>query len=72
MPLYPFHPQVRAVFNTYLGKDVKDAVITVPAYFGDSQRQATKEPSQALMFFALLMSQQHQLLHMDLPMNLKK
>jgi len=27
----------------YLGKPVKDAVITVPAYFNDSQRQATKD-----------------------------
>lgn len=27
----------------YLGKEVKDAVITVPAYFNDSQRQATKD-----------------------------
>ena len=27
----------------YLGHDVKEAVITVPAYFNDSQRQATKD-----------------------------
>src|SRR5688572_17201718 len=27
----------------YLGQPVKDAVITVPAYFNDSQRQATKD-----------------------------
>ena len=27
----------------YLGQDVKEAVITVPAYFDDSQRQATKD-----------------------------
>src|SRR5882762_7989843 len=27
----------------YLGHEVKDAVITVPAYFNDSQRQATKD-----------------------------
>ena len=30
----------------YLGKPVKDAVITVPAYFNDSQRQATKDAGQ--------------------------
>ena len=30
----------------YLGSDVTDAVITVPAYFSDSQRQATKEAGQ--------------------------
>ena len=29
--------------EAYLGKPVKDAVITVPAYFNDSQRQATKD-----------------------------
>ncbi|KAL4577923.1 hypothetical protein LXL04_014038 [Taraxacum kok-saghyz] len=29
--------------DSYLGKLVKDAVITVPAYFNDSQRQATKD-----------------------------
>ena len=27
----------------YLGKTIKDAVVTVPAYFNDSQRQATKD-----------------------------
>ena len=26
-----------------LGKEVKDAIITVPAYFSDSQRQTTKD-----------------------------
>ena len=30
----------------YLGEPVKDAVITVPAYFNDSQRQATKEAGE--------------------------
>ncbi|XP_026319196.1 heat shock 70 kDa protein cognate 4-like [Hyposmocoma kahamanoa] len=29
--------------EAYLGKPVRDAVITVPAYFNDSQRQATKD-----------------------------
>ncbi|XP_078482359.1 heat shock protein 70 [Ciona intestinalis] len=29
--------------EAYLGENVKDAVITVPAYFNDSQRQATKD-----------------------------
>jgi molecular chaperone DnaK len=28
--------------EAYLGEDIKEAVITVPAYFNDSQRQATK------------------------------
>ena len=30
----------------YLGEEVKQAVITVPAYFSDSQRQATKDAGQ--------------------------
>lgn len=29
--------------ESYLGKTIKDAVITVPAYFNDSQRQSTKD-----------------------------
>ena len=29
--------------EAYLGHDIKEAVITVPAYFSDSQRQATKD-----------------------------
>ncbi|GAB07238.1 molecular chaperone DnaK [Gordonia amarae] len=32
--------------EAYIGEDVTDAVITVPAYFNDSQRQATKEAGQ--------------------------
>ena len=32
--------------EAYLGEDVVDAVITVPAYFNDAQRQATKEAGQ--------------------------
>ena len=32
--------------ESYLGEDVSDAVITVPAYFNDSRRQATKEAGQ--------------------------
>ena len=32
--------------EAYLGEDVTDAVITVPAYFEDAQRQATKEAGQ--------------------------
>ena len=30
----------------YLGQDVSEAVITVPAYFNDAQRQATKEAGE--------------------------
>jgi len=32
--------------ENYLGEEVKQAVITVPAYFNDSQRQATKDAGQ--------------------------
>ena len=47
-----FHPEqissmvltkLKEVATQYLGEEVKDAVITVPAYFNDSQRQATKD-----------------------------
>ena len=32
--------------EAYLGEDITDAVITVPAYFNDAQRQATKEAGE--------------------------
>jgi molecular chaperone DnaK len=32
--------------STYLGEPVRQAVITTPAYFNDSQRQATKDGSR--------------------------
>jgi len=32
--------------EAYLGEDVTNAVITVPAYFGDAERQATKEAGE--------------------------
>jgi heat shock protein 1/8 len=47
-----FHPEevssmvltkMKEVAETYIGQKVKEAVITVPAYFNDSQRQATKD-----------------------------
>jgi len=34
---------MKEIAEAYLGKKVTDAVITVPAYFNDSQRQATKD-----------------------------
>lgn len=35
--------KMKEIAESYLGTEVKDAVITVPAYFGDAQRQATKD-----------------------------
>lgn len=35
--------KMKEIAETYLGKQVKNAVVTVPAYFNDSQRQATKD-----------------------------
>merc|ERR1712003_488056 len=35
--------KMKDIAEAYLGKEVKNAVITVPAYFNDSQRQATKD-----------------------------
>merc|ERR1712190_609802 len=35
--------KMKETAEAYLGHDVKDAVVTVPAYFNDSQRQATKD-----------------------------
>ena len=38
--------KMRKTAEDYLGMDIKEAVITVPAYFSDSQRQATKEAGE--------------------------
>lgn len=35
--------KMKETAEAFLGKDVKNAVVTVPAYFNDSQRQATKD-----------------------------
>ena len=35
--------KMKETAEAYLGKTVTDAVVTVPAYFNDSQRQATKD-----------------------------
>jgi len=34
--------KMKSIAEAYLGETVKDAVVTVPAYFNDGQRQATK------------------------------
>ncbi|MCH7568801.1 MAG: molecular chaperone DnaK [Nanoarchaeota archaeon] len=66
--------------ESYLGQEIKDAVITVPAYFGDAQRQATKdagviaglnvkriinEPTAAALAYGLDKSEEHEILVFD-------
>ena len=38
--------KLKADAEAYLGEEIRQAVITVPAYFNDSQRQATKDAGQ--------------------------
>jgi molecular chaperone DnaK len=38
--------KMKKTAEDYLGQEVTDAVITVPAYFNDAQRQATKEAGE--------------------------
>lgn len=38
--------KMKKTAEDYLGAEVTDAVITVPAYFSDAQRQATKEAGE--------------------------
>ncbi len=67
--------------EAFLGESVTEAVITVPAYFGDAQRQATKEsgqiaglevlriinePTAAALAYGLDKSHDHQILVFDL------
>jgi molecular chaperone DnaK len=67
--------------EAFLGQEVKDAVITVPAYFSDSQRQATKdagaiaglnvlriinEPTAAALSYGLDKGNDHTILVYDL------
>jgi endoplasmic reticulum chaperone BiP len=35
--------KMKEIAEAFLGKDIKHAVVTVPAYFNDAQRQATKD-----------------------------
>jgi heat shock protein 1/8 len=35
--------KMKSIADAYIGEDVKDVVVTVPAYFNDAQRQATKD-----------------------------
>ena len=71
---------LRAIAETYIGKEVDDAVITVPAYFNDSQREETlkaaekaglkvhklfNEPTAAALAYGLQKSENDQLLVFD-------
>ena len=38
--------KMKEIAESYIGEEVTDAVVTVPAYFNDSQRQATKDAGQ--------------------------
>ncbi len=38
--------KMKKTAEDYLGQSINEAVITVPAYFSDSQRQATKEAGE--------------------------
>lgn len=42
--------KMKKTAEDYLGQDIKEAVITVPAYFNDAQRQATKEAGEIAGF----------------------
>ena len=44
--------KLKADAEAYLGSTVTEAVITVPAYFTDSQRQATKDAGSCLLYTA--------------------
>lgn len=43
--------KMKKTAEDYLGQEVKEAVITVPAYFNDAQRQATKEAGEIAGLF---------------------
>uniref|UniRef100_A0A2K6N4Q4 Heat shock-related 70 kDa protein 2 n=1 Tax=Rhinopithecus bieti TaxID=61621 RepID=A0A2K6N4Q4_RHIBE len=52
MKHWPFRV-MKEIAEAYLGGKVHSAVITVPAYFNDSQRQATKDPQAAAIAYGL-------------------
>jgi hypothetical protein len=51
--------KMKKTAEDYLGQEVTEAVITVPAYFNDAQRQATKEAGEiAGLKFAVSLTNQ--------------
>ena len=49
--------KMKETAEAYLGEKVTDAVVTVPAYFNDSQRQATKDAGEWCFFPPLVHEQ---------------
>lgn len=49
--------KMKETAEAYMGTSVKNAVVTVPAYFNDSQRQATKVRSSSIFFLNCFYSQ---------------
>ena len=43
--------KLKADAESYLGEKVSEAVITVPAYFNDAQRQATKDAGKICLLY---------------------
>ena len=41
--------KMKETAEAFLGKNIKNAVVTVPAYFNDAQRQATKDAGARLL-----------------------
>lgn len=73
--------KIKTDAESYLGEEVKQAVITVPAYFNDNQRQATKdagaiaglevlriinEPTAAALAYGLDKSEEYKIVVLDL------
>jgi molecular chaperone DnaK len=73
--------KIKTDAEAYLGQEVKQAVITVPAYFNDNQRQATKdagaiagmevlriinEPTAASLAYGMDKSEDHKIVVLDL------
>ena len=56
--------KMKKTAEDYLGQEVSEAVITVPAYFNDAQRQATKEAGEIAGLTVKRMNRQLPLWHM--------
>ena len=45
--------KMKETAESYLGQKISNAVVTVPAYFTDSQRQATKDAGEKLDIYVV-------------------